>query len=152
MNHPYIRTKLAISFLCGVGSTLLVVWWLRNAEVVRENAPIRTQGAGGVSEELQKKGNQPLIATGRFQSPYFSIEDQLTDNFLNSLVRGRKTREVLNVMFGAPISVTTTGDLMRVDYNLAVYDEKIRKRGGRVGFSAVFKDGVIVEWTPISQY
>lgn len=136
---------IIMTALCALGWGL---WWksLRSSSDSQHRELFTEQVEGRQDAKL------PLILSGNFHSPHLSTADLLTDNFLDSLIRGEKTRQSIDRMYGTPISVTKLDDLIVVNYNLAVYDPKLREAGGRVGFVGTFKDNIIESWSPITQH
>lgn len=104
-----------------------------------------------IEDSVKKNEDLPAMTRGDFFSPHLSIEDLLTDNFLDSLIRGSMKKEVIDSMYGRPLSEAKTPDSVTASYNLAIYDKQLRLKGGRVGFVATFKNGSIVNWNPIIQ-
>ena len=79
------------------------------------------------------------------------MKDLLTDDYLKALVGASKSQEVLDLIYGSPVSVTQKNDVKTTTYNIAVHDEVLRQNGGLIGFVASFKDGIFTSWTPVIQ-
>ncbi len=141
-----LKRRDIVSAIIGALVALSVSWqWRANKS-----------GAAALDEReipvvAKNKEDLPAMVRGDFYSPHLSLEDLLTDNFLDSLIRSSKKKEVLDEMYGKPSSVTRRSDSEAASYNLAVYDEGLRLKGGRVGFIATFKNGSIISWSPITQ-
>ncbi len=125
----------------------LSLCWLWNAN----KSEVKTLNERENHVVTQNREDLPAMVRGDFYSPHLSLEDLLTDNYLDSLIRSTTKKEVLDEMYGKPSSVTRMPDSDTASYNLAVYDEGLRLKGGRVGFRATFKNGVVISWSPITQ-
>lgn len=119
----------------------------------KADGSVSSEPAPGDSPTSRPAGNRqkPMILSGQPTSSSLSMEDLLTDNYLNAVVSAAKTQDVLDRMYGSPVSVTQEAGVMKATYNIAFYDEVLRKKGGRVGFVATFKEGIFTSWNPVTQ-
>ncbi len=70
------------------------------------------------------------------------LERQLTDEFLNALVRSRTTYEAVNYIYGEPVHKRVSNDSVTAWYDVGARNPLFRRYRGRIGFTAVFRNGV----------
>ena len=75
--------------------------------------------------------------------------NSLSDDALNLLIKQHVTENQLKEMYGNNPTITEGADLRILHFNLAIQHPFMRNTPGRVGFSAVFRNGRFVEWHEI---
>ena len=95
-------------------------------------------------------GGQWCIQRWVFGKPKSQLERMLTDDFLDALVNSRLKYEDVNHLYGKPIFERTLGSTLTAHYEMGTQNPAFQRYRGRSGFSAVFKNGIIVKWLPIT--
>ena len=79
-----------------------------------------------------------------------NIEQLISNEALDQLVRDQVSVEELTAIYGAPL-VSTEGDGVRyVGYNFTTSHPSVAARSGRVGFTAKFREGKMFEWMDLT--